>query len=430
MKQKNKILVLVLMLTVMIIIYYFINKYFVKRDFLFDEYGEKEEFEESIVFSYGSDDCYDIFKNNIKSFEKHYKIKVITDNLSSNCTNYRLDHYKKKLPENDKIDVIFADIAWIQELVSLDLILPLNKYFLKEDQKDILNNMINICMQNDKVYAVPNRADAPFLYYRSDIIKSPPKTYEELKSTAKKYLNYPGIEYGYVFQGDTYEGLVCNSLEFIWNNGGDIIDNNKVVLNSEKSIQGLGIFVDLVNSEICSKDVLKFKENDSIYTFKKGHALFMRNWPYVYEILNDDVSKVKGKVGIAKLPLGPQGKKSIGTMGGWNYVINKNSKNPEAAWNFIKWMTAYKSQLKNCEYSILPTRKSIYNSDEAKEKNPLLKFYTEGIKNTKSRPFTKNYSDISESMQDNFKKAINKRITPKDAIINISSDLEKNLFGE
>jgi multiple sugar transport system substrate-binding protein len=236
-----------------------------------------------------------------------------------------------------------------------------------------------------------------------------------------------GIKYGYIYQGKTYEGLVCNALEFIWNNGGNVTDNGKVVINSPKSIEGLQQFIDIANSDIAEPGCMNYEEDESWEAFKSGSTLFMRNWPYAYKLLNDDDSPVKGKVGVAPLPLGPSGKKSACTLGGWNYMINANSKNPDTAWKFIKWMSSYETQVMDTSLGgYVPTRIAALEDSRVINVNPWITDFRTILESAKVRPASLNYNSASECMQVNFKDALLKRIDAKTAIQNIENSFISN----
>lgn len=377
----------------------------------------------TMVYSYGGNDL--AIRQLVRNFQSsNPDIEVKLQQLPSS-TDYQRNVYEIAFASGDtSIDVVSADIAWIAELASNQWVLPLDHYFDDAMRKDFFANALEACSYKGKLYAVPIRTDAPFLYYRKDIINTPPVTYEELIALAKKHLADPGIKYGYVLQGYTYEGLVCNALEFIWNNGGSVIENGKVSINSPQSVEGLQILIDMIHSGISSQDVLSFQEDDSIMAFNDGSALFLRNWPYAFKYFNASDSKVKGKVGIAPLPKGPKGTASSGTLGGWNLVINKNSKNPDLAWRFIQWMSSYETLvLDNRLGGYAPTRKSVYNDPEVCRTTPWASDFKNIFETAKLRPVAPNYSSISESMQRNFSEALSGKITAKAAIENIEKDL-------
>ena len=57
--------------------------------------------------------------------------------------------------------------------------------------------------------------------------------------------------------------------------------------------------VSSVHSEkISPEGVLTFQEEEARNLFQEGKAVFMRNWPYAWNLVNAEGSPVKGKVGI------------------------------------------------------------------------------------------------------------------------------------
>ena len=84
-------------------------------------------------------------------------------------------------------------------------------------------------MYDGKIYGVPWYTDAGLLYYRADLLEKsgysePPKTWAELEEMGLKTAQDQGIDNAFVFQGDQYEGGVCNGLEYIWTHGGNVLD--------------------------------------------------------------------------------------------------------------------------------------------------------------------------------------------------------------
>ena len=72
-------------------------------------------------------------------------------------------------------------------------------------------------MYDGKIYGVPWFTDAGLLYYRADLLEKsgysePPKTWAELEEMGMKTAQDQGIDNAFVFQGDQYEGGVCNGL--------------------------------------------------------------------------------------------------------------------------------------------------------------------------------------------------------------------------
>ena len=103
-------------------------------------------------------------------------------------------------------------------------------------------------MYDGKIYGVPWFTDAGLLYYRADLLEkvrlfgAPRRPGPSSQEMGDKIAQDEGIDNAFVFQGDQYEGGVCNGCEYIWTNGGNILDPadpSKVVIDSPEAVEGL-----------------------------------------------------------------------------------------------------------------------------------------------------------------------------------------------
>ncbi|AEM77975.1 ABC transporter substrate-binding protein [Thermoanaerobacter wiegelii] len=359
----------------------------------------------------------------VEAFEKKYpNIKVKFQELPSSTDDQHNSYVTALSAGDSSIDVLAMDIIWTPEFASANWLLPLDDKFTKEMRDKFLPGPVEAVTYNGHVWAVPRFTDAGVLYYRKDIIQNPPKTWDELIQMAKENVGKAGTKYGIVFQGNQYEGLVCDALELIYSNGGNVLDGNKVVIDSPQSIAGLQYLMDLV--KIAPPGVTTYQEEDARNVFQQGEAIFMRNWPYAWSLVNGDDSPVKGKVGIAPIPKGKDGTAGMPVLGGWNLGINKYSKHPEEAWKFIEFVTSEEGQkITALEAGQLPTIKSLYQDKEVLAKNPYWADFYEVFITARPRPVSPFYPQMSDSMQINFHKALTGEITAQQAIQNVSKDM-------
>jgi multiple sugar transport system substrate-binding protein len=375
----------------------------------------------TLVYSYGGSVLSNAVNVMLKNFmDANPNIKVTMQQLPASATDQHAAYVTSLSSGDDSFDVFGVDNEYIGEFAGSGWLLNLTDKFTKTMQKDYLQS--NIYTVNNKIYTVPWFTDAPFLYYRTDIIKTPPKTWQDLITMAKA--NAGKAKYGFVCQAAQYEGLVCDAEEYIWGNGGDIIKDGKPVINSPQAIVGLQQFVDVINSGITPPGITTYLEEDSRNVFQQGNSIFMRNWAYCMADAQSDGSAVKGKVAIAPLPIGPSGDLGYGTLGGWNIAINYKTKHPAESWKLIQFMTNYDSQvLMNVLGGFLPTREAVYSDAVVDKTNPWVPAMLTAVKQTKQRPASPYYSQMSDSMQVNFQKAILKKITATEACNNIQKDL-------
>lgn len=372
----------------------------------------------------------EVLREQLKMFKQLYPdIEVEVIPMPDSATE-RHDLYVTYFAAGEKDpDVLMLDVIWSAEFAPfLEDLTDDYDYF---ELKEFLPGTIMSVTVNGRIVAIPWFTDAGLLYYRKDLLekygyKNPPRTWDELVEMAKKISQAEGI-IGFVWQGARYEGLVCNFLEYLWSFGGEVIDEKgKAVIDSSQAVQALQFMVDLIyKHRITPEGVVTYMEEDARRVFQKGEAVFMRNWPYAWALLNSDDSPVKGKVGVAPLPLGPGGRRAA-TLGGWNLGINKFSskEEKEAAKKLIKFLTSYEQQLYKAIHSGQnPTRKAAYDDPKLKEAAPFMVELLSVFVNALPRPRTANYSELSDVIQKYVHAALTRQMTAEQAIKNIAREL-------
>ena len=333
------------------------------------------------------------------------------------------------------IDVIGADVIWPAQFAGNGWILDVSDRFREADRGEFLDGPIQSLVYEGKIYGVPWFTDAGMLYYRQDLLEEagfsePPKTWDELAEQAEKVKTDTDTRFGFVFQGSEYEGGVCNGLEYIWTHGGDALDPDdptKVVIDSPEAIAGLATQRRMVESGVAPQAVTTFAENESHSTFLNGDAVFVRNWPYMYALAgNPDESKIESEqVGVTPLPVGEGGSGTASALGGWNLVVNAATDRPDDAWEFIQFMTSEESQrIRALEASLLPTRDALYEDREVVESVPVIELGAEALKNSRPRPVSPYYSDMSLTMAKEFNTSLKGDVSPEQAAQNIRDELE------
>lgn len=333
------------------------------------------------------------------------------------------------------IDLIGGDVIWPAQFAANGWILDLTDRFPKDEQTKFLEGPIQANTYEDKIYGIPWYTDAGMLYYRKDWLDKaglePPKTWTELKDQAKQIMDQEDkAKNGFVFQGANYEGGVVDGLEYIWSHGGDVLDGgdaSKVIIDSPESVAGLETERSMVDEGISPQAVASYKEPESQGVFLRGDAVFCRNWPYMYAIAGDpEQSQIKqDQIGIAALP-SAEGNDSFSGLGGWNFFINANSdaEKQDAAYAFAEFMTAPEQQkFSALEGSLLPTRKALYEDQEIKDKVPVVALGGEALNNSRPRPVSPVYSDMSLKMAEQFSANLKGNTASKKAISTLQSEL-------
>jgi trehalose/maltose transport system substrate-binding protein len=338
------------------------------------------------------------------------------------------------------IDVFQIDVVWPGILAShfIDLSEAAGKTVEEHFPAIVKNNTVR-----GKLVGMPWFTDAGVLYYRKDLLQTyhanPPSTWEELTSTARTIQDGErkgGNDkmWGYVWQGRAYEGLTCNALEWIASyNGGTVVDaSGKVTIDNPGAAAALKTAAGWVDT-ITPKGVLNYGEEEARGVFQSGNAVFMRNWPYAWNLANNADSPIKDKVGVIALPKGGADGRHAGTLGGWQLAVSKYSKNQKEATDLVLYLTSTAEQKRRAiEGSYNPTIVSLYKDKEVLAAVPFFGDLYETFVNAVPRPSTptgNKYNQVSSEFFNAASAVLSGRAEPAAALRMIDEELGRMSRG-
>lgn len=342
--------------------------------------------------------------------EANPDVRIKDETLPSSSDEQHQTYVINLSAESADFDVFAVDVIWVAEFARAGWLRDLGALLPPAEREKFFRGPIEAVSYQGKVYAVPWFIDAGLLYYRKDLLEKygfePPATWQALVEVADAIATEEGI-YGFVWQGKQYEGLVCNVLEFLWSNGGQVLKDGQVVLDSSENREALRFMADLIHRYgVTPELVTTATEEPSRRIFGDGKAVFLRNWPYAWNLFQQDGSAVKGKVGVGPLPHF-EGHQSAATLGGWQLGVNLYSKHPEAAERFVRFITSPESQKALVlAYGFNPTRKALYDDPELLETQPVLQQLFRVFEKATPRPVSPAYVMISQVLQAEFSAAV------------------------
>lgn len=325
--------------------------------------------------------------------QRHPHIRVNVVPIPATTTD-RLEYYQQVFDgELDRLDVLQVDVIWpgIIEEHAVDL----TDFLSEADLDGHFPGIIESLTVNGRLVAMPWFADAPSLFYRSDLLAKygyaePPQTWDELEEMATRIMEGERQEgnlgfWGYVWQGRPYEGLTCNALEWQYSHGGGnfvTADGRPNLANSE-AISGFRRAATWIG-RISPPETLTFAEDEARLMWQRGDAAFLRNWAYVYSLARDDPG-ISDKFEVASLPGGPRGTAS--TLGGWHLMVSRYSSQPEHAAELVRFLSSAPEQkIRAIEGSFSPTIPALYQDPEVLEAAPIFRGFERTFKNLVLRP--------------------------------------------
>lgn len=127
-------------------------------------------------------------------FTATYNVPVVVQELGFGDVR---DQLKIAGPANEGPDIIIGAHDWLGELVSNGLLVPLD---LGAKASSFDPVALKAFTYEGKLYGLPYATEAIALYYNKDLVPTPPKTWDELKSIAKTLQDDNKVEQGYVLQ--------------------------------------------------------------------------------------------------------------------------------------------------------------------------------------------------------------------------------------
>ncbi len=361
----------------------------------------------------------------INAFEKLYpNIHVTLVSAPTNTDTNRATLATEISGGSSTPDVFMGDVIWPAQFGEHQLAVPLSDYLPASYWAKFAPGLVSGATYDGKVYGSPLFEDQGFLYYRKDLLAkegmSPPTTWEQLESDAKTLVSKGLVKYGFVWQGDSYEGLTCDFMEYLTDAGGTVTNANytKATLDSAAALKAVTFMRGLITSGATPAAVTTFQEPQAMSAFADGDAAFLRNWDYAWSDANTPAtSSVVGKVGVEPMPtFAGQPTPGYSNIGGWNMYINPHSKNIAADLTFIKFLSSTEAQtILATEFSEIPTVESVRTSPTVIALNPVLAIV--GKTKLVPRPAgTPNYPALSTAIYTNINAALAGSTSPSAAL--------------
>ena len=230
-------------------------------------------------------------------------------------------------------------------------LVPLNDY-LKGDAIDLAAKLPPAYIKGGTyegvTYGIPTRGHPQLLLYRTDLFEqagvTPPKTWKELIAASKAIKDKTGKDGIAMYYGKGNSGQNL----FVWyaflkSNGADIFDDKMMpVFNSPAGIEATQYYLDLLLKHGAAAPGSKaFKEYEASQAVAQDNAAMVIVWWWHYGVLtNPEKAKdvVTQNISFAPVPAW-EGKGKATLALSMPIGIAQASKNKEAAWEFLKWIT-------------------------------------------------------------------------------------------
>ena len=211
-------------------------------------------------------------------------------------------------------------------------------------------------------------------FYRKDLLDkhglSIPKTWDEWMASAKAMHDPPNVYGCSMVAANDFSLTSVDWWHRFENIGGQLFTGSlkdksyKPNVNSKEGVQALQMMIDAL--KYASPHVTTFGFAESVDNMAAGKTGQFVLWSTIAGgIYDQNNSKVFDKIVASTVPTNLSGQKPISFLGGWGLGIPKNSKNIDAAWHLMTYITSREFE----KYQVLtykndPNRSSIFKDPD------------------------------------------------------------------
>lgn len=282
----------------------------------------------------------------IKAFEAKYpNIKIKTQHAP--WGSY-FDRIQTQMAGGTAPDVMFLNN--IPSYAARGVLLPLDDLIHKTgfDITPYYEENLKIFSLDGKVYGFPRDNDTTVLYYNKDLFDEADVAYPNASWTWDEFLaacqaltkmDARGrvTQYGVALESNKYA-------MFIHQNGGQIFDDplepTEFLMHEPLAVEAIQFMGDLINKyKVAPSFAQMLQMGNTTQMFQGGHvAMTMTNAARI-----PTFQQANFQWGVAPLPAGRTGIRA-NVAGGAGYVISSNTKHPEEAFTFLKFLAGEEGQ--------------------------------------------------------------------------------------
>lgn len=360
----------------------------------------------------------------IKEFEAanpNITVNPVVLSPDANTLNQQLS---QRFVAGDQPDVIISDVAFVAKYAQAGWLLPLDQF--SPNTSDFFPAQVKTTQFNGHTYGMPWFSNAEGLYYRKDLVPTPPKSLAELVSDAKAAMSKDStLKEGLAFEGDKYEGSITAFQAFEGTTGGTLDPAN---INTPANQQALQAEQDTIyKDKIAPTAVTGWQEQQVENAWTSGQTVFAINWPYMIAD-SAKVAALNGKVGFTTFP-GQNGQPGAASLGGDDLVISKDSKHQAAAYKLIQFLDTPAQQIERAVATgDAPALTSAFNQDLFSKAS----YFSElqpVFQHVVNRPVTGTYSAVSDALQTMISTALSNQSSGAAAVSKAASAVKSAASG-
>jgi multiple sugar transport system substrate-binding protein len=279
----------------------------------------------------------------------HGAYRIVYHQLPASADQQRLQLVRRLAAEDPTLDILGMDVTWEPEFAEAGWIRPWTGKIAATAKHGMLPGPLKTAEWQGKLVAVPYHSNTQLLWYRTDLVSHPPKTWAEMIKMARE-LAKEGKPHYIEVQGAQYEGLTVWFNTLVASAGGSILNADSSAPSLGKpALRAMRIMKRLATSPAADPSISNQHEDENRLRMEAGQAAFEVNYPFVWPSMQDDDPVVGGKhlknvFKWAPYPRVKPGEPAHVTIGGVDLAVSSYSPHPEAARQAILCLSSVPAQ--------------------------------------------------------------------------------------
>jgi multiple sugar transport system substrate-binding protein len=359
------------------------------------------------------------------SEESNGRYTVEPEFLPTDASQQREQLVRRLGADDSSIDIIGMDVVWTGEFANAGWVEEWTGKRKREVTEKVFPGVIETASFEGKLYAAPFNTNTQLLWYRKDLVKQPPQTWDEMVDEAEKLGR--GNAGTIQVQANRYEGFTVWANALIESAGTKLLSDPETVdLAEGPTTRALEVMGRFANSSAAPPSLSTSNEDTSRIAFESGESAFMTNYTFAYASAKEEAPDIAKNMGFARFPRIDAERPSKPPLGGFNLAVSSFSENKDIAFDATACLAEGKSQLTATELDGLPpSRSDLYSNKIVTEAFPgFAELVKRSIEGAGPRPSTAAYQDVSLAVQRSLHPP--DKIDPEDAT-SVYDELRSNL---
>jgi multiple sugar transport system substrate-binding protein len=355
--------------------------------------------------------------------KEHPMITIQFINASSDSESQKLT---TQVAGNTAPDTAYVNASDTSDFASRGALVNLDNYISRSTivkSNDYVPAFKTFETWNGHLWGLPFDGESTGLFYRTDNfaaagITHPPTTWAEFTADAKALTDPSQNKFGYEIFGPE---AAYYWYPWLYQAGGDLLsqDGKKIVFDSPAGVKAANQYIGL--AKYSPPDYYNSNSYDGRVAFENGNVSMYVAGSWLAGTIHSEKPSIDSKWSTAPLPNGPAGCKT--TIAGDSLIMFNQTKNPDAAWKWIEFLSKPSNvalwTYKSPNGTELPPLTSLLNSPDLVKTKPVLKGFAAlmkcGVASTVSQP---KFPQVETILNTELSKAIYGNETPAAALQN------------